>query len=102
MNGENFRDQREMLDALEYSAPVVIGDRTSLMEGCWKQQCSTFRYAREFRDRRRDYEVETLRQYDELARYLEGQAQVDAPHAPEPGSLEIDADTEAADAEVSR
>ena len=98
------RDQREMLDALEYSAPVVIGDRTSLMEGCWKQQCSAFRYVREFRDRRRDYEVETLRQYDELARYLEGQAQVDAPHPPEPGSVEIAgaADTEAAETEVGR
>jgi len=96
------RDQREMLDELEYSAPIVIGDRTSLMEGCWKQQCSAFRYVREFRDRQRDYEVETLAQYDELARYLEGQAELDAPAPPEPGSLEIGMDAAAADAEVSR
>jgi cellulose biosynthesis protein BcsQ len=99
---KDTRDQREMLDALEYSAPVVIGDRTSLMEGCWKQQCSAFRYVREFRNRQRDYEIETLAQYDELARHLERQAQVDAPNPPEPGSVEIDADTAAADAEVGR
>lgn len=99
---KNTRDQREMLDALTYDAPVVIGDRTSLMEGCWKAQCSAFRYVREFRNRRRDYEIETLAQFDELARHLERQAQVDAPHPPEPGSLEIAADTEATEAEVSR
>ena len=99
---KDTRDQREMLDALEYSAPVVIGDRTSLMEGCWKQQCSAFRYVREFRDRQRDYELTTLAQYDDLARYLEGQAELDAPSPPEPGSVEIGADTAAADTEVSR
>jgi cellulose biosynthesis protein BcsQ len=99
---KNTRDQREMLDALAYDAPVVIGDRTSLMEGCWKAQCSAFRYVRQFRDRKRDYEIETLAQFDELARHLERQAGVDAPHPPEPGSLEIDTATEAAEAEVSR
>lgn len=85
---KNTRDQREMLENLQYEAPVVIGDRTSLMEGCWKQQCSAFTYVREHRDRRRDYEGETLAQFDELARYLETQVGIEAPNPPEPGALE--------------
>ena len=85
---KNTRDQQEMLDGITFSTPEIIGDRTSLMEGCWKQQCSAFRYVREFRDRRRDYEVETLAQLDRIARFLEEQAGVDAPRPPEPGALE--------------
>jgi len=85
---KNTRDQREIVDDIEFPAPVVIGDRTSLMEGCWKQQCSAFRYVREHRSRRRDYELETLAQLDELARFLEEQAGVEAPAPPEPGALE--------------
>jgi cellulose biosynthesis protein BcsQ len=81
-------DQREMLEAIEYPAPEVIGDRTSLMEGCWRQQCSAFRYVAEHRDRRRDYEVETLAQYDRLARHLEEQVGIEAPNPPEPGAVE--------------
>lgn len=85
---KNTRDQREMLENVPFSTPVVLGDRTSLMEGCWKQQCSAFRYVREFRNRRRDYEVETLAKFDELARYIENEVGLDAPHPPEPGALE--------------
>jgi len=85
---KNTSDQREMLDDIEFATPEIIGDRTSLMEGCWKQQCSAFRYVQEHRDRRRDYEVETLAQFDRLARFLETEAGVDAPSPPEPGALE--------------
>lgn len=46
---KNTSDQREMLEDIEFSTPEVIGDRTSLMEGCWKQQCSAFRYIQEHR-----------------------------------------------------
>jgi cellulose biosynthesis protein BcsQ len=85
---KNTSDQREMLDDIEFATPEIIGDRTSLMEGCWKQQCSAFRYVQEHRDRRRDYEVETLAQFDRLARFLEAEAGVQAPNPPEPGALE--------------
>ncbi|WP_435197447.1 ParA family protein [Natronomonas sp. EA1] len=85
---KNTRDQREMLEKLQYDTPVVIGDRTSLMEGCWKQQCSAYTYVRDHRDRKRDYEIETLAQFDELARNLEAQVGLDAPNPPEPGALE--------------
>jgi len=85
---KNTTDQQEMLDELALPTPEVIGDRTSLMEGCWKQQCSAFGYVEEYRDQRRDYEVETLGQLDRVARFLEEQATIDAPRPPEPGTLE--------------
>lgn len=81
-------DQRAVLESLEYAHPEIIGDRTSLMEGSWRQQCSAFKYVREHRDRHRDYELETLAQYDRLARYLEEQAGIKAPHPPEPGAVD--------------
>lgn len=82
------RDQQEILDDITFPTPEIIGDRTSLMERCWKQQCSAFRYVQEFRSRRRDYEIETLAQLDRIARSLEEQAGVDVPRPPEPGALE--------------
>ena len=85
---KNTSDQREILDNIEFPTPETIGDRTSLMEGCWKRQCSAFRYVQEHRDRRRDYEIETLAQFDRLARFLEAEDGVDAPSPPEPGALE--------------
>jgi cellulose biosynthesis protein BcsQ len=85
---KNTTDQQEMLSDIEFPTPEVLGDRTSLMEGCWKQQCSAFRYVRKYRDRRRDYEIETLAQFDRLARYLEAEFDIGAPHPPEPGTLE--------------
>ncbi|MXR53035.1 AAA family ATPase [Halovenus sp. WSH3] len=88
MGVKNTSDQREMVEQIEFPTPEVIGDRTSLMEGCWKQQCSAFKYVREHRSRRRDYEVETLAQFDRLARFFEEEAGVTAPHPPEPGALE--------------
>lgn len=81
-------DQERILSEIPYSTPETFGDRTSLMEGSWAQQCSAFTYVRDHRDRRRDYELETLAQYDRLARYLEQQAGVEAPNPPEPGAIE--------------
>jgi len=61
------------------------------MEGCWKQQCSAFTYEREHRDYPRDHEVETLAQFDRLARYLEEEG-IEAPNPPEPGALDHEVD----------
>jgi len=74
---KDTRDQREILGELRESAfpvPVVIGERGSLIEGCWKQQCSPYAYVENHRDRRRDYELDTLERFDELARHLEREA----------------------------
>ena len=85
---KNTSDQREMLEDIEFPTPEVIGDRTSLMEGCWKQQCSAYRYVQEHRSRRRDYEIKTLAQFDRIARFLEAEVGLEAPNPPEPGALE--------------
>lgn len=87
MGFKDTRDQRAILEELAYTAPVVLGDRTSLMEGCWQQQCSAFTYVREHRSRQRDYELETLAQLDDLARFLEEQVGLEAPTPPVRGSL---------------
>jgi cellulose biosynthesis protein BcsQ len=76
---KDTRDQRTILEEIDYPIPEIIGERASLMEGCWMQRCSAFRYAREFRNRRRDYELETLEQFDELARHLEREAGLETP-----------------------
>lgn len=89
MGFKDTRDQRATLEAIEYNAPEVIGERASLFEGCWEEQCSAFTYVREHRSRRRDYEIETLAQIDRLARHLEAEAGIEAPNPPEPGSFEV-------------
>jgi cellulose biosynthesis protein BcsQ len=84
---KNTRDQRMILEEVGYSIPEIIGERASMMEGCWMQQCSAFRYIDEFRDRRRDYELETLAQFDRIARHLEQEVELEAPNPPEPGDV---------------
>lgn len=79
---KDTRDQREILGELHESGfpvPVVIGERGSLMEGCWKQQCSPYTYVEEHRNRKREYELNTLKQFDELARHLEQEAGLETP-----------------------
>jgi cellulose biosynthesis protein BcsQ len=79
---KDTRDQREILGELRESGfpvPVVIGERGSLMEGCWKQQCSPYTYVEEHRNRKREYELNTLEQFDELARHLEQEAGLKTP-----------------------
>jgi len=87
-------DQRDLLEEIPYDVPAVIGDRTSLMEGCWRQQCSAFRYVREHRGQRRDYEVDTLAQFDDIARFIEDVGGIEAPNPPEPGALDDEDETE--------
>lgn len=79
---KDTRDQRQILDELResgFAVPVIIGERGSLMEGCWKQQCSPYTYVEEHRNRKRDYELDTLEQFDELARHLEQEAGLKTP-----------------------
>jgi len=83
-------EAQRVLDELSYSTPEVFRSRESMMNGCWRQQCSAFTFEREHRDRVRDHELETLAKYDRLARALEAQAGVDAPNPPEPGDLDLE------------
>lgn len=87
------RDQGAIVDEVEsqgFDVPVIIRDRASLLEGCWRAKCSAFTYVRDHRDRKRDYEIETLAQFDRLARHLERQGGLEAPAPPEPGDIEPD------------
>lgn len=71
---KDTRDQREFLGDLRdsgFPVPVVIGDRGSLVEGSWKEHCSPYTYIEQHRDRNRQYELDTLDQFDDLARHLE-------------------------------
>ena len=91
------RDQGDIVaevEAMGFDVPVVLGDRTSLFEGCWREQCSAYTYVRDHRDRRRDYEVETLAQLDELARHIERVGDIKSPSPPTPGAVETPAEVE--------
>lgn len=84
------KDQDEIIQEVEaqgFDVPVIIRDRTSLLEGCWRKKCSAFRYIQKHRDRQREYELETLAQFDQLARHLEAEGGLDAPNPPEAGEL---------------
>jgi cellulose biosynthesis protein BcsQ len=70
-------DQADILATLRggpFDVPVVIRERKSLMEGCWRQQCSPYHYVDAHRTREREHEMETLTQFGELARHLEAEA----------------------------
>ncbi|WP_255171408.1 ParA family protein [Natrononativus amylolyticus] len=91
------RDQEEIIEEVSeqgFDVPVILRDRTSLLEGCWRERCSAFTYVRDHRERRRDYELETLAKFDTLARHLEAEGGLEAPNPPEPGALEDDDEME--------
>lgn len=56
---------------LGYDAPVALRNRSSLFEGCWDRQSTAFHYVGYHRNRRRDYEVETLDKLRDLAAHIE-------------------------------
>lgn len=80
-------DQQDMIDSIQYPVPEIIRDRTSLMEGCWNKQCSAFTYMEKHRDRKRDHEMQTLERIDRAARFIESEAEIEAPNPPEPGTI---------------
>jgi cellulose biosynthesis protein BcsQ len=72
-NFSGTNDQQDMLAEIKskgYDVPVVLGERGSLFEGCWRQQCSAFKYVKEHRKREREYELETLDKLEELMQEL--------------------------------
>ena len=67
-------DQEKYLSRIRelgYEAPVALGERASLFEGCWDKQCTAFYYVANHRSRKRDHETETLEQLHELAAHIE-------------------------------
>jgi len=71
---KDTRDQRRAVESItEYETPVTFRERSSLLEGCWREQCSAFQYVEEHRNRERDYEQDTLKRFRELAAFLRGE-----------------------------
>lgn len=62
---------RKQIESLGFDVPIVIGERASLFEGCWRQQCTAFRFVEEHRSQKREYEEETLEKIHELAEFIE-------------------------------
>jgi len=50
-----------------WDIPVKLRERSSLLEGCWAEQCTAFRYIEAHRDREREHEMDTLEKLDDLA-----------------------------------
>jgi chromosome partitioning protein len=78
---EGLNTQEQFLGELRdegWAVPVTFRKRSSLLEGCWHQQCTAFRYIDEHRDRDRDHELDTLEKFDELAEYIRRQKEVPA------------------------
>jgi len=69
---------RERIEDLGYPCPVVLDDRTSLMQGCWDRQCTAFTFVEEHRSRSRDYEQETLEEIEELAGFITAEVRGEA------------------------
>lgn len=69
-------DQQRFLEEIQtrgYPAPVAIGERASLFEGCWAERCTPRHYTENYRQRQREHEIETLDEIDELARSIESE-----------------------------
>ena len=78
---KGMNDQDRFLKALRkdgWRVPVTLRERSSMLEGCWAEQCTAYRYVDEYRERTRDHEVETLEKLDELAEHIRLQTEVPA------------------------
>ncbi|SDG31264.1 ParA family protein [Halorientalis regularis] len=78
---KGMNDQDRFLETLQedgWDIPVTLRERSSMLEGCWAEQCTAYRYVEEHRDRKRDHEVETLEKIDDLAEHIRLQTEVPA------------------------
>ncbi len=67
---KGMNDQDRFLEQLEedgWESPIRLRERSSLLEGCWAEQCTAYRYIDAHRERERGHEIETLEKLDELA-----------------------------------
>jgi cellulose biosynthesis protein BcsQ len=67
---KGMNDQDRFLAELEddgWDVSVRLRERSSLLEGCWAEQCTAFRYNEYHRKYTRDHELETLEKLERLA-----------------------------------
>jgi len=70
---KGLNDQDRFLEELQndgWDIPIRLRERSSMLEGCWAEQCTAYRYIEEFREREREHELDTLEKLDELADYI--------------------------------
>lgn len=70
---KGMNDQDRFLQQLGddgWESPIRLRERSSLLEGCWAEQCTAFRYIEKHRERERDHELETLDKIEELAEQI--------------------------------
>jgi hypothetical protein len=78
---KGMNDQDRFLEQLTtdgWETPIHFRERSSLLEGCWAEQCTAYRYIEEHRDREREHEMDTLEKFDKLASQIREQKAVEA------------------------
>lgn len=78
---KGMNDQERFLQALRddgWDVPIKFRERSSMLEGCWAEQCTAFTYVEEHRKRKRDHELETLDKLDDLAEHVRRMRAVEA------------------------
>lgn len=78
---KGMNDQDRFLAELKddgWESPIRFRERSSLLEGCWAEQCTAFRYINTHRDRERQHELETLDKIDDLAEQIRATQAVEA------------------------
>jgi len=78
---KGMNDQDRFLEAIEadgWEIPIRLRERSSLLEGCWAEQCTAFRYIDEHRERERDHELDTIEKVERLAERIRETQAVEA------------------------
>jgi chromosome partitioning protein len=78
---KGMNDQDRFLDELRddgWELPVTLRERSSMLEGCWAEQCTAFTYVEKHRERERDHELDTLDKFDTLSEYIRKEKEVPA------------------------
>ncbi|WP_128225194.1 ParA family protein [Halobacteriaceae archaeon SHR40] len=78
---KGMNDQDRFLDELRddgWELPVTLRERSSMLEGCWAEQCTAFTYVETHRERERDHELDTLEKFDNLSEYIRREKEVPA------------------------
>ncbi len=78
---KGMNDQDRFLDELQndgWELPVILRERSSMLEGCWAEQCTAYQYVDEHREREREHELETLEKFETLSEYIRQQKEVPA------------------------
>jgi len=61
-----------------WELPVTLRERSSMLQGCWAEQCTAFSYIENHRNRKRSHELDTLEKFGTLSRYIREQTEVPA------------------------